>query len=124
MKTVEKPWGREIWWAVTDRYAAKILEVRAGHALSLQFHQRKMESLLFRRGRGKLQLGDEFMPIREGLAVTILPGVLHKIVADSELEIFEVSTPELDDVVRVQDDYGRAATPEVLLGGVADEPPR
>ncbi len=117
MKTVEKPWGREIWWAVTDRYAAKILEVRAGHALSLQYHRRKLESMLFRRGSGTLLLGDESMPIREGLAVTIQPGVMHKIVADKDLEIFEVSTPDLDDVVRVQDDYGRAGT----VGGVPPE---
>lgn len=108
MRTVDKPWGREIWWAVTDKYAAKILEVHAGHGLSLQYHQRKMESMLFRRGSGVLVLDHETLPIREGLAVTIKPGQIHRIVADSDLEIIEVSTPELDDVVRLEDDYGRA----------------
>lgn len=110
VKIVEKPWGREVWWAVTDRYAGKVLEVRAGHALSLQYHREKLESLFFRRGAGTLILGEERIAIREGLAVTVHPGVLHKVIADSDLEIFEVSTPELEDVVRVQDDYGRTAT--------------
>lgn len=109
-KIVEKPWGREVWWAVTDRYVGKVLEVRAGHALSLQYHREKLETLFFRRGAGTLILGDDRIPIREGLAVTVNPGVLHKVIADSDLEIFEVSTPQVEDVVRVQDDYGRVPT--------------
>lgn len=125
MKTVEKPWGREIWWAVTDKYVGKVLQVRAGHSLSLQYHRRKLESMYFRRGEGTLLLGEERLAIREGLSVTVPPGVVHKIIADSDLEIFEVSTPELDDVVRLQDEYGRAAAepaaprPAVHTGGPA-----
>lgn len=106
-RTVEKPWGREIWWAVTERYVGKILEVRAGHALSLQFHRQKLESMFFRRGRGRLWLGRREFPVAEGDAVTIPPGTLHRILAESDLEIFEVSTPEVEDVVRVEDAYGR-----------------
>ncbi len=108
MRTVEKPWGRELWWAVTDRYVGKILEVRAGHSLSLQYHRVKLESLLFRRGTGTLLLGDRVIPVSEGLAVTIPPGTVHKIVAESDMEVLEVSTPEVEDVVRLQDEYGRA----------------
>lgn len=110
MRVVEKPWGREVWWAVTDRYVGKVLEVRSGAALSLQLHRVKMESLLFRRGSGTLVLGDRSLPVRAWLAVTIPPGTVHRIVADSDLEVIEVSTPELDDVVRLQDAYGRAGT--------------
>lgn len=124
MKTVDKPWGREIWWAVTDKYVGKILEVRAGHALSLQFHRRKLESMFFRRGHGTLLLGDERVVIREGLSVTVPPGMAHKIIADSDLEIFEVSTPELDDVVRLQDDYGRGTAGMPALEKEAGTYPR
>ncbi|BDG61039.1 cupin domain-containing protein [Caldinitratiruptor microaerophilus] len=110
-KIVEKPWGREIWYAVTDRYAGKVLEVRAGHALSLQYHRQKKETLYFRKGSGTLVLGDEEIPIRPDLSVTIEPGTRHRIVAATDLEILEVSTPELDDVVRLEDRYGRTAQP-------------
>lgn len=108
VRTVEKPWGRELWWAVTDRYVGKILEVRAGHSLSLQYHRVKLESLLFRSGRGTLILGGQAIPLHAYLAVTIPPGTVHKIVAESDLEVVEVSTPEVEDVVRLQDAYGRA----------------
>ncbi|MBS3984051.1 MAG: NTP transferase domain-containing protein [Selenomonadales bacterium] len=109
-RVVDKPWGREIWWAVTEAYVGKILEVKAGHSLSLQYHQRKLETMFFQRGRGTLVLNGAERTIRQGMAVTIRPGTLHKIVAESDLTILEVSTTELDDVVRVQDSYGRAQT--------------
>jgi len=104
---VEKPWGREIWWAVTEKYVGKIIEVRGGESLSLQYHREKMESLYFLRGRGTLTLGEDRRPIREGLAVTIEPGTVHRIEAETDLVIFEVSTPEVEDVVRLEDRYGR-----------------
>lgn len=107
MKTVDKPWGREIWWAVTDRYAGKVLEIKAGHSLSLQYHRQKLESLLFRKGKGRLILDQTVYPVYEGVAVTIPPGTVHRIIADQDLEVVEVSTPELDDVVRLEDAYGR-----------------
>lgn len=108
MRTVVKPSGRELWWAVTDAYAGKILDVKAGHSLSLQVHRQKLESLFFARGRGHLVLGGETMPIRPGRSVTIPPGTPHRIIADTRLTVFEVSTPHLDDVVRLEDAYGRA----------------
>ncbi|MBT9258583.1 MAG: cupin domain-containing protein [Clostridiales bacterium] len=103
----EKPWGREIWYAVTDRYAGKILEVKAGQALSLQYHRRKKETLYVQEGKGKLQLGDEILEVGPGQAFTIEPGTIHRIEAITDLRILEVSTPELDDVVRLEDRYGR-----------------
>lgn len=111
MKIVDKPWGREIWWAVTDKYVGKIIEVKAGHSLSLQYHNVKHESMYFASGRGALRLGDQTMEVTPGQAVTIPPGTLHRITAVSDLTIYEVSTPEVEDVVRVQDDYGRSPNP-------------
>ena len=116
----EKPWGREVWYAVTDSYAGKILEVHAGHALSLQYHRQKKETLYFRRGKGKLQLGNRFLTIGPGLSVTVEPGTPHRVEAETDLEILEVSTPHLDDVVRLLDRYGRgddslpALSPEIF----------
>lgn len=107
MQLVEKPWGREIWWAITDKYVGKILEVKGGHALSLQYHRQKLETMLFYQGEGELILGEEKIKITPGQSYTIRPGTLHRIEARTDLTIFEVSTPEVEDVVRVADDYGR-----------------
>lgn len=112
VKTVDKPWGRELWWAVTEHYVGKILEVKAGHSLSLQYHVQKHETMLFHQGTGDLILGEETVRIEPGKVVTIEPGTLHKVIAETDLTILEVSTPHLDDVVRVKDDYGRAAPPD------------
>lgn len=111
LRVVEKPWGQEIWWAMTDSYAGKIIEVRAGHALSLQYHNVKLETMLFTRGRGTLSLGERAIPIEEGLCVTIPPGTVHRVAAETDVLFYEVSTPEMDDVVRLADEYGRAARP-------------
>lgn len=108
-RVVEKPWGREIWWAVTDRYVGKLIEVRAGCALSLQLHRRKLETLFFVRGKGTLLLGEEPMPLEEGLCVDIPPGTVHRVLAETDVAFYEVSTPDLEDVVRLADDYGRAS---------------
>lgn len=109
MKIVDKPWGREIWWAVTERYVGKIIEVNAGHALSLQYHERKMETLYFEHGSGILTLDDQELEIEPGLSVTIVPGQRHRITARSDVRVLEASTPETDDVVRLEDRYGRLA---------------
>lgn len=109
VRVQDKPWGREVWWAVTDRYAGKIIEVRAGHSLSLQYHVRKMETLLFARGTGRMVMGDRAFAVAAGLCVTVPPGTVHRVTAETDLVFYEVSTPELDDVVRLEDDYGRAA---------------
>lgn len=106
-KVVEKPWGREVWWAETEAYLGKVLEVRGGHRLSLQYHQTKLETLFFSGGTGRLTLGDHEYEIRPGMSVTIPPGVKHRIVAKTDLTIMEVSTGHPDDVVRVEDAYGR-----------------
>lgn len=107
-KVVEKPWGKEIWWAHTPRYAGKTIYVNAGHSLSLQYHQRKSETMFFSSGEGTLYLGGEEIPIKPGLSVDIPPGTVHRIRARTDLVFHEVSTPEVDDVVRLEDDYGRS----------------
>jgi mannose-6-phosphate isomerase-like protein (cupin superfamily) len=116
-RLVEKPWGGEEVFAETDRYVGKILTVRRGHALSLQYHVRKDETMRVLEGRCELHLGRE--PGNHDLEVAVLgpgdvrhiaPGTLHRLVAVTDVRILEVSTPEVDDVVRLEDRYGRAGT--------------
>jgi mannose-6-phosphate isomerase-like protein (cupin superfamily) len=114
---VDKPWGSELWWALTDAYAGKILRVRAGHRLSVQYHERKDETSYVLSGRLLLYKGpsaDELAPteIGPGHCWRNLPGEVHTIEAIEDAEVLEVSTPHLDDVVRVSDAYGRAGTSE------------
>ena len=110
MERVEKPWGHEIWWAVTDRYVGKILFVRAGQALSLQYHEQKSESMYCQSGRGRLELDGVEHQLAPGAAYDIASGVRHLLTADEDLTMVEVSTPELHDVVRLSDRYGREGT--------------
>jgi mannose-6-phosphate isomerase-like protein (cupin superfamily) len=110
---VEKPWGYEIRWAVTDRYLGKILHVKRGEALSLQYHERKDEWLLVVKGCVDVELGldgDELKThrMREGDSVHLAPLTRHRLTAVEDTDIYEVSTPEVDDVVRLEDRYGRA----------------
>ncbi len=107
-RTVDKPWGREVWWAVEEAYAAKRLEVRAHHALSLQYHQRKHETLYFLAGRVRLQLGGAEHIVGAGQVAVVPPRTVHRLEALTDAVILEVSTPQLDDVVRLEDRYGRA----------------
>lgn len=107
-KIVEKPWGREVWWAHTDRYAGKILEVNEGHTLSLQKHRVKHETLYLERGRMRFTLGEGDFEWRPGESVEVPPDTIHRMEALEDSVILEVSTPELDDVVRLEDRYGRA----------------
>ena len=113
--TVDKPWGHELIWARTERYVGKILHVRAGEALSLQYHRVKDETLMVLSG--ELQLvyfadGEEprsrILAPREPFHVP--PGLRHRMIAVTDVEVVEVSTPELDDVVRLEDAYGREGT--------------
>ncbi|HHY34081.1 MAG TPA: ROK family protein [Firmicutes bacterium] len=106
-KVVEKPWGKEVWWAQTPRYAAKTIYVNAGHSLSLQYHQRKFETMFFSSGEGSLYLGSKEIPVKPGLSVDILPGTVHRVTARTDLVFHEASTPEMDDVIRLEDNYGR-----------------
>ena len=114
-RIVGKPWGHEEIWAQTDRYAGKFLHVRAGEALSLQYHLVKDETLMLLSGRIELELFAEGEPavrvemkLRE--PVHIPAGLRHRIMAIEDAEILEVSTAELDDVVRLEDRYGRSGT--------------
>jgi mannose-6-phosphate isomerase len=108
---VEKPWGYELIWARTDRYVGKVLHVRAGHVLSLQYHNRKDETMHVFRGELILRSGPvealEERPLRAGESVHIPPGLVHQIEAVEDSDVLEASTPELDDLVRLQDRYGR-----------------
>jgi mannose-6-phosphate isomerase len=114
---VEKPWGYELIWALTDRYCGKLLFIRAGEQLSLQFHRVKDEAWLVHEGRAEVELapaggavtGTEV--VAPGAAFHFAPGTVHRVRALEDTTIFEVSTPELDDVVRLEDRYGRAGEP-------------
>jgi mannose-6-phosphate isomerase-like protein (cupin superfamily) len=115
---VEKPWGWELVWAETEDYVGKILHVLAGHSLSLQYHERKDESWYVESGRARLELGESGdavlneAVIGPGEAFRYRPGTLHRITAIEDTTILEVSTPHLDDVVRLEDAYGREGTTE------------
>ncbi len=107
-----KPWGREIWFAHTEKYAGKILEVKKGHRLSLQYHEHKMETQYVYSGKVKFTFGKDEANLQErilsqGDKVDIAPYTIHRIEALQDSEVFEVSTPELTDVVKLHDDYGR-----------------
>ena len=107
-RIVDKPWGREEWLVVGERIVMKRLIVRAGHRFSLQRHRVKEEAWLFVTGAGSLRIGDDVLQIEPGMVVHLRPDTVHRIEATEDLELIEASTPELDDVVRLDDDYGRA----------------
>ncbi|MGZ5335638.1 MAG: cupin [Solirubrobacterales bacterium] len=115
---MEKPWGYELIWALSDAYAGKILFVKAGASLSLQFHNEKDESWLVQSGRAKLELGEAGQSVLDeevisaGAAFRYRPGTVHRVTAIEDTTILEVSTPQLDDVVRLEDRYGREGTSE------------
>ncbi len=116
-RRVEKPWGYEIWWGRTDRYVGKILFVKKGHSLSLQYHEVKDETVRVLSGkllfetRAAGETGDlRRIEMSPGDTFHITPGTLHRMTGLEDCEIVEVSTPELDDVVRLEDRYGRAGT--------------
>jgi mannose-6-phosphate isomerase len=109
---VEKPWGYEVIWARTDRYVAKILHIEAGHLLSLQYHERKDESIYVLAGEIILRLRrDDALierPLAAGQSFHIVPKLVHQFEAVVASDLLEASTPEIDDVVRLEDRYGRA----------------
>ena len=109
---VPKPWGHETIWARSDRYVGKILHVRAGESLSLQYHERKDETMRVLVGTLELEVGDagaarRTVRLGPGDAWHIPPGTRHRRRALVDTDILEVSTPELDDVIRLEDRYGR-----------------
>ena len=116
VRRVDKPWGYELIWALSDVYCGKVLFVKAGAALSLQFHREKDESWYVQSGRAKLELGEAGEAVLRqevvgpGAAFRYRPGTVHRVTAIEDPTILEVSTPQLDDVVRLEDLYGRAGT--------------
>ena len=108
---VEKPWGYELHWAKTDRYVGKLIHVNAGHALSLQYHNLKDETIYLHSGLllFEIQQGQELIKreMHPGERVHITPKTIHRMTAIADSDIFEVSTLELHDVVRLEDRYGR-----------------
>jgi mannose-6-phosphate isomerase len=113
VKRVEKPWGHELIWAHTDRYVGKILHINAGESLSLQYHERKDETIHVLHGRMVFLVGQseeelERVELEEGMSFRIQPATRHRMEAISACDLLEASTPDLDDVVRLEDRYGRA----------------
>ena len=114
-RRVDKPWGNELIWALTDRYCGKLITIETGRRLSLQYHEIKVESLLVVSGRLLLHLEDDggSMTTRElgaGDTAHVAVGRRHRFEAIERVELVEVSTPELGDVVRIEDDFGREGT--------------
>lgn len=115
MRKVNKPWGYELIWAENPKYLGKILHVMAGKRLSLQYHKVKDETIMVKKGTMKLEFGSsqnelQYVEMNEGDSYHIRPGLLHRMSAITDCEIIEVSTSEIADVVRVQDDHGRIET--------------
>ena len=113
VRRIDKPWGYELVYALTERYCGKILFVRAGEELSLQFHRAKDETLYVQSGRAEFEIGDpgrqtDVEIVGAGRSFRLAPGTVHRIRAIEDTTLLEVSTPELDDVVRLEDRYGRA----------------
>ena len=108
---IEKPWGYELHWAKTDRYVGKVLHVVAGHALSLQYHDRKDETIHLYAGKMLFEIEQNGTltkrTMEPGESVHVTPGTVHRMTAIEDCDVMEVSTPELDDVVRLEDRYGR-----------------
>jgi mannose-6-phosphate isomerase-like protein (cupin superfamily) len=115
-RRVDKPWGYELIWALTDLYCGKLLVVNAGQSLSMQFHRQKDESWYLLDGRAEIEMAaaGETVPQSEvvtpGAAFRITAGTVHRVRAIEDTTILEVSTPDIDDVVRLEDDYGREGT--------------
>ena len=108
MKTIHKPWGKEIIFIVNDHYACKILHIYHGHRLSKQYHQFKDETIYILNGVLTVELSSGWRRLTQGCTLHIRPNVVHRFEApEGDCEIVEVSTPELSDVVRLEDDYGR-----------------
>ena len=111
-RRVEKPWGHELIWAETEHYVGKILHIRAGHALSLQYHERKDETIHVLRGTLRFVAGPsadavEDVQLAEGDSFRVTPGTVHRMIAVTDTDLLEASTVHLDDVVRLEDRYGR-----------------
>lgn len=111
MERIEKPWGYEEIWAKTERYVGKYLIINRPHRLSFQYHKKKEETIRLLKGEMDLELGDEnereTIRLKAGDICHITPKTRHRMIAVKDCIVLEVSTPELDDVVRLEDDYDR-----------------
>ena len=112
-RRIEKPWGYELIWAHSEYYVGKILHVKAGHALSLQYHEQKDETMHLLRGSMRLMTGPTAEQLQEvllgiGDSIRIPPRTVHRVEAITDVDILEASTPHLDDVIRLEDRYGRS----------------
>ena len=112
---VDKPWGHELRWAITDRYLGKLIHVNRGHQLSLQYHVEKDETIFIWSGALDLLLENDAGVVERhrltaGMSARVLPGRKHRFIAIEDTDLVEVSSPEIDDVVRLEDSYGREGT--------------
>lgn len=108
VKVIKKPWGKEIWFAVTKKYVGKILIVKKGHRTSKHYHKIKDEIHYCDKGKYIMELSRKKIIVKEGDSIRIKPGVIHRVCAKYEdIKLIEVSTPHLKDCVRIEDDYGR-----------------
>jgi len=117
VRTVEKPWGHELIWAHSDHYVGKVLHIKAGHALSVQYHNQKDETIHLLRGEMIYRVGTgadgrdlRDIVLKAGESYRNTPGTVHQMEAVTDCDVLEASTPHLDDVVRLSDRYGREGT--------------
>lgn len=115
IEIIEKPWGREVIWAKNQFYAAKILEIKQGKRLSLQYHEKKTETMHLLQGSAILEIKNNKNEAVKSIkfeidqSIEIKPKTIHRLIAVKDCKILEASTPELTDVIRLEDDYGRQA---------------
>jgi len=114
MRRVDKPWGYELIWAEAEKYVGKVLHITAGQRLSRQYHNRKEETFLVQHGEMDLEIGEgaslRTLRMKANDTFHCLPKTVHRMIAVTDVDVVEVSTPELDDVVRLEDNYGREGT--------------
>ena len=118
---INKPWGYELHWAKTDRYVGKVIHINAGHALSLQYHNIKDETILLWKGKLLFEIQRDGQltkhEVLPGERFHVTPGTVHRMTAIEDCDVIEVSTPEIDDVVRIEDRYGREGTSKAWKPG-------
>ncbi len=110
MRKIDKPWGYELIWAETNNYVGKILHIASGHKLSRQFHNIKEETFLVKEGEMNLEIGypvEQTIHMTSGMSFHCSPKTIHRMIAITDVDVIEVSTNHLDDVVRLEDAYGR-----------------
>jgi len=120
MRYVDKPWGSEEWLELNDKYCFKILRIKAGKRISLQYHTKKIETMFFGGGSGILLIGNDKnnmrkISVKKGGIITIKPGQIHRLIARTDLTVYEASSPEVEDVVRIEDDTRRVSSGKTVV---------